>query len=80
MSNAFSTDVCFVCADKIPDGKKRTANKQTVNFMAELIAGIQYWNSGNFTAKTLGLGRLVPNGEVSVCPSNWQSRDAHLLF
>ena len=39
ISNAFSTEVCLVCADAITDGRMSAASKQTVNFMAELMAG-----------------------------------------
>ncbi len=41
ISSAFSTDVCFVCAGRIPDGNIKNANTQAVNFMTELTAGLQ---------------------------------------
>jgi hypothetical protein len=41
ISRAFSTDVCFVCAGRIPEGNIKNANTQAVNFMTELTAGLQ---------------------------------------
>ena len=58
ISNAFSTEVCLVCADATAGGRMRAASKQTVNFMAELMAGLQCVNGGDRTAKLLWLMKV----------------------